>query len=600
MDLSMASQGSPLSIFKGMPRISGRRASVRQKVHSPAYASFDGIAGGMVLDLSEVLNVSETGIAIRSSAPLVPNKSLNLVLDLSETKTYINISGFVVWTDKAGRAGIRFSQMPEWHARKLKEWLFFNALTAVAKAPELIAPAAVAEEVEEDVLDVSPVLHAAPEVLEEDEILQIADEPESEVLPEVLESEALESKTTEEPEPEELPQVLEPEVHEEQAAQIEAAALADATPVPDEQLVADAPTLNTIRQQVEALASSPDAALNLLVERARSITRAAGAAIALAQGEEMVCRASSGEAPPLGTHLQVGAGFSGECVRTGRLQRCNDSEVDPLVDRESCRALGIRAMIAAPVIADGNVIGLIEVFSPDAYAFEEGDAVALHRLAEIIGHAAHSPVVEPVAASEPPRKALHEPARAALRTVLQLLRNKIVLTATAASLFLVIAGLLILWILHRPAKPVAAQTQPPVAQAPVEKPLAETLDDLRKYAQQGDPIAQFALGARYARGVEVKLDQAEAAKWFSKAAEQGHVGAQAALGAYYWAGRGVPQDLGKAYFWSALARANGDEGSKYRVATLSAHMSRAQITEAQQRANEWLQQHQGASASLSH
>jgi hypothetical protein len=29
-------------------------------------------------------------------------------------------------------------------------------------------------------------------------------------------------------------------------------------------------------------------------------------------------------------------------------------------------------------------------------------------------------------------------------------------------------------------------------------------------------------------------------------------------------------------------------------------MSRGQITEAQQRANEWLQQHQGASASLSH
>src|SRR5438067_2249567 len=83
-----------------------------------AYASFDGISGGMVLDLSEVLNVSETGIAIRSSAPLVPNKTLNLVLDLSETKTYINTSGFVVWTDKAGRAGIRFSQMPDSHSRR--------------------------------------------------------------------------------------------------------------------------------------------------------------------------------------------------------------------------------------------------------------------------------------------------------------------------------------------------------------------------------------------------------------------------------------------------------------------------------------------------
>jgi len=592
----MASQGSPLSIFHGVPRTSGRRGSVRQRVHSPAYASFDGISGGMVLDLSEVLNVSETGIAIRSSAPLVPNKTLNLVLDLSETKTYINTSGFVVWTDKAGRAGIRFSQMPDSHSRRLKEWLFYNALTALAKAPALEASeaAAIDADADEDILDVSPVLQAAPAVLEEEEILEISDESQLEELPEVLES-----RISEEPEPGELPEPFEAELSNLDATEVEPQVSADAVPLEDEQLVADAPTLNNIRQQVAALASSPDAALNLLVERARSITRASGAAIALAQGEEMVCRASSGEAPPLGVRLQVGSGFSGECVRTGRLQRCDDSEIDPLVDRESCQALGIRAMIAAPVIAEGSVIGIIEVFSPHAYAFEEGDAVALHRLAEIIGHAAHSSVAQPIV-SEASVKAPRSSAHAALKTFLSLLRNKVVLAVTAAALFLAIAALLTVWLLHRPAKPLPAQAQPPAGQTPAEKPVAETFDDLRKYAQQGDPIAQFALGARYARGVDVKLDQTEAAKWFSKAAEQGHVGAQAALGAYYWAGRGVPQDLGKAYFWSALARANGDEGSKYRVATLSAHMSRGQITEAQQRANEWLQQHQGASASLSH
>lgn len=587
----MASQGSPLSIFQGVSRTSGRRGSVRQKVHTPAYASFDGFASGMVLDLSEVLNVSETGIAVRSSAPLVPNKTLNVVLDLSETKTYINTSGFVVWTDKAGRAGIRFGQLPSAHSRKLKEWLFFNALTALAKAPQL-RPArepSATEETDEDILDVSPVLQSAPEVLEEDEILESELNP----LPQVLEATA-----SEEPEPEELPQVLEAELRDEDVPQSEAAP-ADSSTLPTAQLVADAPTLNNIRQQVEALASSPDAALNLLVERARSMTRASGAAIALAQQGEMVCRASSGEAPPLGTRLQVGSGFSGECVRTGRLQRCDDSEIDPLVDRDSCRALGIRAMIAAPVVAEGKVIGLIEVFSPDAYAFEEGDAVGLHRLAEIIGHAAHTPVAEQPA-SGPKRKVLYEPAKAVLRNVFQLLRNKIVLTTTAATLFIAIATLLIVWLLHRPAKPLPAQAQPPATQAPAEKPVAETVDDLRKYAEQGDPVAQFALGARYARGVDVKLDQTEAAKWFSKAAEQGHVPAQSLLGAYYWVGRGVPQDLTKSYFWSALARANGDESSKIRIAILSSHMTRAQIVEATQRANEWLQQHQRASASLSH
>ena len=119
------------------------------------------------------------------------------------------------------------------------------------------------------------------------------------------------------------------------------------------------------------------------------------------------------------------------------------------------------------------------------------------------------------------------------------------------------------------------------------------LEDLRRLAQLGDPVAQFALGARYAQGDEVRQDYAEAVRWFEKAANQGHVVAQATLGAYYWAGRGVPEDLTKAYFWSLLARAGGDEASKYRVAALTSRMTHIQVTEAQQQADEWLRQHQG-------
>jgi TPR repeat protein len=119
-----------------------------------------------------------------------------------------------------------------------------------------------------------------------------------------------------------------------------------------------------------------------------------------------------------------------------------------------------------------------------------------------------------------------------------------------------------------------------------------TLQDLRHFADTGDPVAQFALGARYAQGDEVKQDYGEAVRWFQKAANQGHVVAQATLGAYYWAGRGVPEDLTKAYFWSLLARAGGDEASKYRVAALSSRMTHLQVLQAEQQANDWLRQHQ--------
>src|SRR5437879_10680208 len=77
------------------------------------------------------------------------------------------------------------------------------------------------------------------------------------------------------------------------------------------QLAVDAPTLNAIQRQIAALGSDLDAALAILVQRAQTITRASGAAIALEQGSEMVCRASSGEAPPLGAGWPVGSGVSG-------------------------------------------------------------------------------------------------------------------------------------------------------------------------------------------------------------------------------------------------------------------------------------------------
>jgi TPR repeat protein len=158
----------------------------------------------------------------------------------------------------------------------------------------------------------------------------------------------------------------------------------------------------------------------------------------------------------------------------------------------------------------------------------------------------------------------------------------LIVLAIAASVTLVLRG-------QRPVSPVVTSTVQPEA-TPAR---TTTLDNLRRFAETGDPVAQFALGARYAQGDEVKQDYSEAVRWFEKAANQGHVVAQATLGAYYWAGRGVPEDLTKAYFWSVLARAGGDEASKYRVAALTSRMTRLQVTQAQQQADEWLRQHQG-------
>jgi len=128
-----------------------------------------------------------------------------------------------------------------------------------------------------------------------------------------------------------------------------------------------------------------DAALQLLAERAQYITGASGAAIALHEGGNMICRASAGpSAPELGAHLQVSSGLSGESVRTQQILRCNDAETDARVNRETCRALGIASVVVMPLVRQREVNGVFELLSGRAYAFEERDITALERLGEMI------------------------------------------------------------------------------------------------------------------------------------------------------------------------------------------------------------------------
>src|SRR6202142_316892 len=128
-----------------------------------------------------------------------------------------------------------------------------------------------------------------------------------------------------------------------------------------------------------------DSALQLLVERAQYITGATGTALALPQGEEMVCRASAGScAPAVGARLQVRSGLTGESIARRQLLRCDNAETDPRVNLEACRALRIASIVVLPLLRrNGEVRGLFELFSDHPYAFEERDLIALERMADL-------------------------------------------------------------------------------------------------------------------------------------------------------------------------------------------------------------------------
>ncbi|HYL94869.1 MAG TPA: GAF domain-containing protein [Terriglobales bacterium] len=160
-----------------------------------------------------------------------------------------------------------------------------------------------------------------------------------------------------------------------------------------------------------------DPAWREAAERALAAAEGDGAAIALAEGEDIVCRATAGDiAPPPGTKLNTESGISGACVRSGRWLRCDDPRLDPHVDRESCAALGINSVLAVPIGQRGDILGLIEVFSRTPYAFKENHCSALQELAKIVAlslrpEAPQAPAVAACAPQPAPEAAPEEPAR---------------------------------------------------------------------------------------------------------------------------------------------------------------------------------------------
>ena len=130
------------------------------------------------------------------------------------------------------------------------------------------------------------------------------------------------------------------------------------------------------------------AILALVVEQIQSLTRAGGAIVELAEGDQMVYRAATGMAGnELGLRLKREGSLSGLCVATGKIQVCRDSESDPRVDREACRRVGLRSMVVAPLAFNDITIGVLKIAGPEIDAFDDRAIRILGLMTELIGAA---------------------------------------------------------------------------------------------------------------------------------------------------------------------------------------------------------------------
>lgn len=161
-------------------------------------------------------------------------------------------------------------------------------------------------------------------------------------------------------------------------------------------------------------------AMTAIAEGTAELCDADGAVIELRDGDEMVFAGVAGiAAAHAGLRLPVRASLSGHCATTGRLERCDDTEIDDRVDRDICRAVGVRSMLVVPFAHRGSVFGVLEVVSARPSAFRDGDSAVLELVAGVLGAA----VAQARAADELMRSAVErEQAAAALRAAEQRFR----------------------------------------------------------------------------------------------------------------------------------------------------------------------------------
>jgi diguanylate cyclase (GGDEF)-like protein len=148
--------------------------------------------------------------------------------------------------------------------------------------------------------------------------------------------------------------------------------------------------MEIIRMQTEIAKLGLDlgGVVSLVVDRVQSLTNAAGAIVEFAEGDDMVYRGVSGMAKPLlGLRIKREGSLSGLCVRKGQVLRCDDTEADPRVDRETCRDVGLRSMVVAPLNHNDTTVGVLMLASPSINAFTDRDVRVLELMSELIAAA---------------------------------------------------------------------------------------------------------------------------------------------------------------------------------------------------------------------
>jgi len=505
-----------------------RRRARRHLVHTPAYANLSGSAQGTVLELCEILNISETGACIQASWPMKANRLLPLCLDLSATGAKVHVVGHVVWSDPSGRTGIRFPQISEASRGELRDWLEANA----KQAPETEA---------------SPPTAAA-----------VGSQPDPQAHSRPGHAAAYSSLVNEWAEIEKEVELCGPDLD---------------------------PALHLVAQRALTLTWASGTAIALINKlrpsemicraRAGSDSPEIGACLEAGSG-------FSGQCIQSGTAVTCDDTESDSRVDRANCRSLGVRSMAACPVKRGKDIIGIVEVFSSEPAAfwenDVTVLEKLAGFVAEAVRRAE------HSRTDVRSFPSGEDA-EPEPRHDPIPETLD-----GFRQPMSFRRKALLLLAGIASITGVV-WLVVPWTGNSNSTPSQFTLPSAQADSSQETYATTDLRELKSLASHGDAAAEYALAKRYANGDGVGQDYHEARHWFLQAAEQGHVRAQSKVAASFWEGRGGPQDYTRAYFWGLLAQAGGDETAAEIVLGCAPHLTQAQTAAEQNAAEQWQHSH---------
>jgi hypothetical protein len=153
----------------------------------------------------------------------------------------------------------------------------------------------------------------------------------------------------------------------------------------------DAQSLSALLELEQLIATSEadvDRSMHLVADRARNVANAAGIAIAVRRGDQLVYRAGSGcAANYVGRHVTAILSVSAHNEARGEILRVENAQADARIEAAICRQFEAQALLILPIYNECAVAGVLEVLFSEPHAFQDREIRTYRLMAGLVGEA---------------------------------------------------------------------------------------------------------------------------------------------------------------------------------------------------------------------